>query len=134
MDTYVYYSEEEEIYNSKYHCHFNKKLADWAISRMGVLNRSTLSVDPIKKHTLEEYVTMLKTNSIDIPDESYYDGYYLWHMAMADYPKSLDDDARRSIYIKETIDDPDGEPTFVLECFKAKMQKMGVPIYWERFL
>lgn len=132
MNTYVYYSEEEEIYNSKYKCHFNKKLAEWAISKMEMENSSG-DIVPLKKKTIDEYDEFLKENKVNIQDESYYDGYYLWHMAMADYPESLEDDKHRAKFVEETINDPDGCPTSVLACFVAKMDKMGIPIYWERF-
>jgi hypothetical protein len=133
MEYYVYKSEEEEIYNSKYHCHFNKKLAEWAISNMRKENPTTGMLEPVKKKTLEEYDEFLQTNKLKLPDESYYDGYYLMHMCEADYKKSLEDDKHRALFIEETICDPDCEPIAVLACFKAKMDIMGIPIYWERF-
>lgn len=134
MEMYVYKSEEEEIYNSKYHCHFNKRLAEWAIGNMMCENPSTRILEPIKKKPIDEYDMFLKTNGLKIPDESYYDGYYLYHMCFADYSQSLEDDAHRALFIEETICDPDCEPTAVLACFKAKMDVMKVPIYWERYL
>lgn len=134
MDYYVYYSEEEEIYNSKYHCHFNKRLAEWAIGNMMKENPTTGMLEPINKKTIEEYDAFLKENKLKVPDESYYDGYYLLHMCAADYTKSLEDDKHRAAYIEETICDPDCVSTAVLACFKAKMNEMNVPIFWERFL
>ena len=133
MEMYVYYSEEEEIYNSKYHCHFNKRLAEWAISNMGKKSPQSTSLEPVKKRTIEQYDAFIQANNLKIPEESYYDGYYLWHMADADYSKALEDDKHIAAFIYETICDPDCEPTAVLACFKAKMEVMGVPIYWERF-
>ena len=134
MNYYVYYSEEEEIYNSKYKGHFNKRLAEWAISNMEKESKSSMAMEHVKKKTIDEYDAFIKANDIKIPDESYYDGYYLWHMTYADYEKALEDDAHRAAFIEETICDPDCEPTAVLACFKAKMDICGVPIYWERFL
>lgn len=133
MEMYVYKSEEEEIYNSKYFGHFNKRLADWAISNMAKENKTTGMLEPIKKKTIEEFDSFLKANDLRISDESYYDAYYLLHMCFADYEKSLEDDKHRAAYIDETINDPDGEPTSVLACFVTKMDLCRVPIYWERF-
>lgn len=133
MEYYVYKSEEEEIYNSKYHGHFNKRLAEWAISNMRKDNESTMMLEPVKKHSIEEFDAFLKDNKLVIPDESYYDAYYLWHMCYADYDKALEDDKHRAAFIYETICDPDCEPTAVLACFVAKMDIMKIPIYWERF-
>lgn len=130
----MYYTEEQMIYDEMFKCHFNKKLADWAISKMGKRNATTKEMEPIRKRTTEEWDEFMKTNKLEIPEECYYDGYYLWHMAMADYPKTLDDAKRVASYIEETICDPDGDPTNTLICFVAKMDNMGIPIYWERFI
>ena len=133
MEMFMYYSEEEEIYNERYKGHFSKKLAEWAISRMEKETANGM-LEPIKKHTLEEYDEFLKENKLKVAYESYYDGYYLWHMACADYSKSLEDDKHIALFIDETINDPDCEPTAVLACFKAKMDVCGVPIFWEQFV
>lgn len=134
MNTYVYYSQEEEVYNSKYKGHFNKKLAEWAIDNMRKENPSTGALEPIKRKTFDEYDKFVKENKIDIPEESYFDGYYILNMLTADYSKSLEDDKHKAAYIEETICDPDCEPTAVLACFKAKMDIMDKPIFWEKFL
>lgn len=133
MEMYVYKSEEEEIYNAKYFGHFNKRLADWAISNMRKENKTSGVLEPVKKKTIEEFDAFLKANNLNISDESYYDAYYLLHMALSDYEESLEDDKHRALFIDETINDPDCEPTAVLACFKAKMELCRVPIYWERF-
>lgn len=130
----MYKSEEEMIYYEMYKGHFNKKLADWAISMMGKRNETSGKLEPIRKRTTEEWDEFMKTNKLDIPEECYYDGYYLWHMLQADNTKSLEDAKHIALNIEETICDPDGDPTNVLACFKAKMDNMGVPIYWERFI
>lgn len=133
MDYYIYKSEEEEVYDSKYHCHFNKRLAEWAIANMRKENETTGILESVKRIPLETFDTFLREFKLDIPDESYYDAYYLLHMCHADYAKSLEDDKHRAAYIYETICDPDCEPTAVLACFKAKMNMMRIPIFWERF-
>lgn len=135
-----YFTEEEALFFDKYKGHFNKKLADWAISHMMKKSDTASStsksdnLEPVKKKTIDEYEEFLKENKINIPEESFYDGYYLWHMVSADYPKSIEDKKHAALYIEETICDPDCEPTAVLACFKAKMDVMRVPIYWELYM
>lgn len=34
----------------------------------------------------------------------------------------------------ETINDPDCKPEAVLACWRAKMDVMGIPIHWERYM
>lgn len=130
----MYYSEYEEQYYDRYKGHFSKKLAEWAISRMGRLNAAKGEMEGIRRHTIEEWDELIKAHNLRIPDASYYDGYYLWHMAAADYPKALEDTKHVAAFIEETICDPDCEPTAVLACFRAKMDVMSMPIYWEHFL
>ena len=81
MEYYIYKSEEEEIYNSKYHCHMNKKLAEWAISCMRKESPTSGELEPIKKKTIEEFDEFLKTNKLNIPDDvsviSFDDNTYL---------------------------------------------------------
>lgn len=134
MSKYVYFSEAEEVYNSKYKCHFNRKLAEWAVERMMKENPATGALEPIKRKSFDEYDAFIKEHKVKVPEESYYDGYYLLNMTYADYVKSIEDDKHRAYYIEETIGDPDGESTSVLACFCAKMDKANIPIFWEKFL
>ena len=134
MGKYIFYSEEEEVYDSKYHGHFNKRLAEWAISRMVRENPTSGVLESVKRRTYEDYDELIKEYKLDIPVESYYDGYYLLHMAIADYGRALEDDKHRAMFVEETICDPDGERTSVLACFKAKMNEANEPIFFERFL
>jgi len=133
METYMYYSEEEDIYNDRYKGHFSKKLADWAISRM-IKKSSDGKIESVKKRSIEDFDLFIKENNMKVPYESYYDAYYLWHMADADYRKALEDAKHIAAFIDETINDPDCVPTAVLACFKAKMNECGIPIYWEKFI
>lgn len=130
----MYYTEEEELFYSKYKGHFSRRLADWAIAHMAVKNTATKAVEPVKKHSIGEYDEFIQENNVNIPDESYYDGYYLWHMCEADYPKTIEDEEHKAAFIEETICDPDCDPRAVLACFVAKMDIMGMPIHWERFI
>ncbi len=77
---------------------------------------------------------ILAANGVKLPDEYIYTAWYLYHMAIADYPKTCKTDEQRASYVEETLCDPDGDPTDVLACFEAKMCNAGIPIYWERML
>ena len=129
----MYYSEAEALYYDKYKGHFSKKLADWAVSCMAKKD-STGNLTPIKMYDVEEFDEFIKTNKLEVANECYYDAYYLYHMAMADYTNTLETKAKIASYIDETINDPDCESTAVLACFRAKMDVMGVPIFWEKYL
>lgn len=101
---------------------FSRSLAKWAIDNM--------EGEGFKPRSFEETEPLLK----EISEEDIYSAWYLFNMALADYPKCLPSDNERVMFVKETINDPDGDPEAVLACFRAKMDVMGVPIHWERYL
>lgn len=129
-----YMTEEEAIYMEAYHGYFSRKLAAWAIGNMRTKDMATEKMKPVAMRSVDDVTEILRANGVEIPDESVYDAWYLYHMTIADYPKALPTDQQRAAYVKETICDPDGEPTNVLACFVAKMCNGGIPIHWERFV
>lgn len=128
-----YISEGRAIYEDENHGMFSKRLAEWAIGMMETedANGVTKKIMPRK---LEDVKEVLKENKIAYPDAFCYTAWYLFNMAVADYPKSLKTDEQRALFVDETLCDPDGMPENVLDCFVAKMCNAGVPIYWEEFL
>lgn len=129
-----YISEGEAIYMDRNFGLFSKRLAEWAIGMMEVKDQATKEMKPLKARTLDDVKDVLKDNKVDIDDELCYTAWYLFNMALADYPKTLKTDELRASYVEETLCDPDGESTDVLECFIAKMNNAGIPIFWEKYL
>lgn len=127
-------TEEEAMYMQAYQGHFSRKLASWAISNMEMIDPTTEKKKTITMRSVDDVMEILRTNGIKVPDECTFDAWYLYHMAIADNPKSLPDDKHRALYVEETICDPDGKKTNVLACFVAKMCNMGIPIHWEMFV
>ncbi len=124
-----YISEGRAIYEDHNHGLFSKRLAEWAIKRMRGADSK-----PIAFRTLDDVKSVLEENKINLPEEFCYTAWYVFNMAIADYPKSLKTDTQRALFVDETICDPDGMPENVLSCFEAKMCNDGVPIYWEDFV
>lgn len=122
------------MYEDENHGLFSKKLAEWAISRMEVKDPTTKEMKPIHARSIDDVKSVLKENKIEMPDEFMYTAWYLFNMAIADYPKSLKTDEQRAMFVEETICDPDGMPENVLSCFEAKMCNAEIPIHWERML
>ena len=129
-----YISDGRRMYEDENHGLFSKKLAEWAIGRMKVRDKATGEPKPIISRTMSEVKEALKGIDADIPEAIEYTALYLFNMAVADYPKTCDDDKRRALFVAETLTDPDGCPEMVLDCFEAKMMREGVPISWEKML
>lgn len=127
-------SEEREAYEDRYHGQFSKKLAEWAIGNMKVADQATGKLKPLQSVTLSDVIEHLKDNGVKIPEAAEYTAWYLYNMAMADYPKALKTSESISLFVSETIGDPDCCPEAVLECFTAKMCCMNIPIFWEKYL
>lgn len=128
-----YISEGRAIYEDENHGLFSKKLAEYAISRMRTEDANGL-LKPIVVRKLDDMKDVFQQYGIKIQDEFCYTAWYLFNMAVADYPKTLRNDEQRAMFVEETLCDPDGSPENVLDCFAAKMRNAGVPIFWEEFL
>ena len=129
-----YISEGQAMYEDDNHGLFSKALAEWAISKMMMKDQATNELKQVKPKTVEQVEMILKENQVEMPDEFIYPAWYLYNMAIADYPKTLKTDKDRAMFVEETICDPDGMPENVLSCFVAKMCNAEIPIYWERML
>lgn len=129
-----YITEERAMYEDNFHGMFSRKLAKWAISNMEVKDPASGKMKPVTMRSVDDVLEILSANKVELPDEYIYTAWYLFHMAIADYPKSLKTDEQRAMYVEETLCDPDGDPTNVLACFEAKMCNAEIPIYWERMM
>lgn len=129
-----YVSDGRRLYEDDNHGMFSKRLAEWAVAKMEVRDKATGELKPLKPYSISEVRQALKDAGVSIPEAFEYTAFYLFNMALADYPKTLVDDIQRATFVGETINDPDSCPESVLDCFEVKMKEKGVPIYWERML
>lgn len=129
-----YISEGRAIYEDYNHGLFSKRLAEWAISKMKTEDTATGALKSIVPRKLDDVKDVLKEYKIAYPDEFCYTAWYLFNMAIADYPKTLKTDEQRAMFVDETLCDADGMPENVLDCFVAKMCNAEIPIFWEEYL
>ena len=108
--------------------HFNKKMCDWAVSKMYKINvaKRKQYITPYTKETVEN---LLKANNIKLDKDVGYDAVYVANMAKADfYGSSISDDAHLAKFIKDYLDDPDGYDGIVFTRFYADCIGSGTPI------
>lgn len=127
-----YVSEGRAAYEDVNHGLFSQKLAEWAISMMKAKENGRLVL--IKPVGVEELEKVFNELNINLDSKYLYTAWYLFNMAKADYSKALPTDQMRAYYVVETLQDPDGCPESVLECFTAKMCAAEIPIFWEKYL
>lgn len=122
------------MYEDENHGLFSKRLAAWAVSNMKAKDANSRELKPVKQRSLEDVQDVLRSSGVEVPEEFIYTAWYLFMMAVADYPKTCKTDEQRASFVSETLFDPDGCPENVLDCFEAKMCNAGIPIHWERMM
>ena len=106
---------------------FNKKMCEWAISRMKHYRKSTLTKDKVDA-LLHQYGVVIEKNEL-------YDYVYGQDMAFHDfYNSSIINEEYLAKFIKDYIDDEDGYPEVAFSRFYIDTVKKGIPIDWEGML
>ena len=133
MGSYDEIPEGMKHYINNYGCHFNKKLSDWAASKM--YKKVNGKKEYIQPYTKEQVDNVLKANNIQLERGEMYDSVYLANMCKADYlGSSIPNEQYMARFIKDTLDDPDAEDGHVFNVFYAKCVYNNIPIDWEEVL
>jgi hypothetical protein len=127
-------SEGEAQYMDQYKGRFSYKLAEWAISSMKKKDENSGVLKQAPAHSIQEMEELMRQMGLKIKEEDIYSAWYLYNMCYADYSRALPNKQAIAYFIYETIYDPDCTPEAVLACFRAKMDVMDMPIYWERMI
>ena len=129
LDIYDKRPEAMVNYLSHYGWHFNKKMCEFAISKM---KKDGKKLSPIYKEKVED---ILKSYDITIENNILYDAVYVANMAKADfYGSSVSDEKHLALFIKDYIDDEDGYDGIVFSRYYIDTVKKGIPIDWEDML
>ena len=117
-------------YINNYGCHFNKKLCDWATSQM--YKKVDGKKQYIQPYTKEKVEQLLATSGIVLENNKLYDHVYVANMCVADYlGKSVSDERRMAMFIKDTIDDADADEGFIFNRWYADTVFMNNPVEWD---
>lgn len=120
-------------YINNYGCHFNKKLCDWAASKM--YKKVNGKKEYITPYTKEQVDNILKQYNIQLERGKLYDHVYIANMVKADFlGSSIPNEQYMVKYIKDTLDDPDAEEGFVFNRYYADTMFMNNPVDWEEML
>ena len=113
-------------YLKYYGQHFNKKLCQFAISKM---NHGKM---PIPK---EQVDNILNKNNIELENNELYDYVYVYNMGNNDFMgSSIIDEKHLALYVKDVIDDKDGYDGIVFNRWYADTVAQGMPIEWDEML
>lgn len=133
--SYDEYPEAMLVYMRNYGPHFNRKLFEFAISKMKIYDESrdtTKKSNPISKQDVDN---ILRNYSINLKNNQLYDAAYVANMCKADFfGSSITDEKHMALYIKDVIDDVDAIDGMVFNRWYADMSYMGIAIDWEEML
>ena len=126
--------EDLSIYLSHNGPHFNKKCCDFAVSQMYKTDDegNELEFKSLSKGEVEQ---LLHTYSIKVKYAQLEDITYVANMCKADnLGGSVPTNQHLALYVKETLDDPDGCEGLVFNRWIGDMKWLGVAIPWDEFL
>ena len=113
-------------YLKYYGQHFNKKLCDFAVSKMEH-GKQAMSKDKVDE--------LLKNHNIKLKNNELYDYVFVCNMGNNDFMgSSILDDRHLAMYVKDVIDDEDGYDGIVFNRWYADMVTSGIPVEWEEML
>lgn len=117
-------------YINNYGCHFNKKLAKEAASRMYKYDGNDKVY--IKPYTKDDVDKMLDMYGVHITRNKLYDAVYVANMCKADFlGSSIKSEEDLCHYIKDVLDDADVTEGYVFNRFYADTMFMNNPIEWD---
>lgn len=134
LTAYEIMPEDLAIYLSHNGPHFNKKCCEFAISQMFKTDDKgkEQKIVPYDKGKVEE---MLRAYSVKVKYAQLEDITYVANMCQADYLKgSVPTEQHLAMYVKETLDDPDGCEGLVFNRWIADMKWLGIAIPWDDFI
>ena len=126
MEITKHYRKYQRLYGP----HFTKELCDFAVSLMSDTNGH---ITPITKSELEE---KLRAQNIELQYNKMYDAVYVANMCKADYLGDAvpNNDYNLCMYVKKTIDDPDGYDGQPFNRWLSDIDGMHVPVDWSEFV
>lgn len=120
-------------YMRHYGPHFNRKLCDFAVSKMYKVRDGRK--EKISSYNKEQVKNILNTYNITLKNDQLYDSVYVANMCRADFlGSSVIDESHLAMYIKDVIDDPDAYDGIVFNRWYADMCYTGIAIDWEDML
>lgn len=129
FDIYDDRPEGMRNYLSHYGWHFNKKMWEFAVSKM---RKDHQRVTPYTKEQTQE---LLKRAGITLDKDQLYDSAYVACMVKADFfGSSIVNETQMARYIKDVIDDEDGYDGIVFSRWYVDTVKKGIAIDWDEML
>lgn len=130
MDIYEQMPSGFDEYHSNYSWHFSKKLCEHAVKKM--TDRTGKKITP---YTKEQVEALMKQHNIQLENNEGYDAVYVANMAKADYlGSSITTEQHLMLFVKDFLDDKDGNKTKALDHYYADCIAGGKVILWDEMM
>ena len=131
LDYYDILPKGMDAYLAAHGHHFSKPMLEWAVGMMRDRNGKRMAA--LERKAVDE---KLATFGVSLKrNEGYYDPVYVWCMGAADYlGSSVPDEIKLAMFVRDYIDDPDGNPTRAFDEFYVNCLAKGVDIPWEEMI
>jgi hypothetical protein len=127
LDSRSAFPEDMENYLEFNGWHFNKKMCQWAVSKMYKKNGENKEF--IEPYTLESLKAL--SDRTNVKFELDYDAVYIANMCKADFlGSSIQNETQLVRYVKDVIEDPDGYEGLPFTRFYADCIGSGTSIPW----
>ena len=131
FDVYDELPEDVVVYLRYNGRHFNRKLVDFATSKMTTRdsNGKEIALEPITREQLDN---MMKQSNVHLTNnDNPYDAVFVANMCKADYlGSSVPDGLHLCLYVKDVIDDVDGYDGIAFNRWYADMCRKGIQVDW----
>ncbi len=115
--------------------HFNKKMCEFAVSKMRRKNPTTKSEEKIEAWDKEKVEDLLKKHNVVLENLTGYDHVYICNQGFSDlYKESVPDEQHLALYVKNMVDDIDQADGFIFNGWYANTVRNGIPIPWDDVL
>lgn len=122
-------------YLKNYGYHFNKKICEFAVSKMYKQDKNGGKKEKIQMVEKDKVHELLKKYNITIENDTMYDSVYVYCMAMSDFfGKSLPNEQYVMMYVRDVIEDVDKPDGYIFNRWYADMCFGGEGIDWEEFI
>lgn len=134
LTRYDEYPHEMLVYLRNFGPHFNRKLMEFAVSKMEVKSTSGQKTK-LNAFSREDVDNILRGHNVRVEHNQLYDYVYVANMCKADFLRSsIVDDMHLALYVKDVIDDVDAPEGLLFNRWYADMSYMGIAIDWEDML
>lgn len=131
LDMYDDIPDDMRRYLRHHGWHFTKKACDYAVGLMRKKNVNTGKSEKVEKLSKEQVDAMLVKFGISLENTFDYDYVYLANKLKASMSKSLSDETRLAMAIKDVMEDSENSDGEIMRKWDAEMTARGIPVEWD---